>query len=81
MCQFNSRMAYYKVSTKNTKIKKFNMLPKICFTDLFYLLCTLIIAIITVVIIITKYSKFQFKICFNKAIGILKKSVGNPRTL
>ena len=40
------------------------------FTDLCYLLCTLIIAII----IITQYSKFQFKICSNKVIGILKKS-------
>jgi hypothetical protein len=26
------------------------------------------------VIIITQYSKFQFKICFNKVIGFLKKS-------
>jgi hypothetical protein len=55
-------------------------LPKLCFTDLFNLVCTLIIAIIIIiviiimVIIITQYSKFQLKICFNKAIRFLKKS-------
>jgi hypothetical protein len=58
-------------------------MPKICFTKLFYLLCTLttaiiiiiiIIIIIMVIIIITYYSKFQFKICFNKIIGFLNKS-------
>jgi hypothetical protein len=30
--------------------------------------------IIIMVIIITQYSKFQFKICFNAVIGFLKKS-------
>ena len=30
--------------------------------------------IIMIIIIITQYNKFQFKICFNKVIGILKKS-------
>ena len=47
-----------------------------CFTDLFYLLCTLIIAIIIIIVIImaiviTQYNKFRFKICFNKVIGFL----------
>jgi hypothetical protein len=32
------------------------------------------IVIIIIVITITQYSKFQFKICFNKVIGFLKKS-------
>ena len=57
------------------------MLPKISFTDLFYLLRILIMAIITIVIIMiiiiiitTQYNKFQFKICFNKVIEFLKKS-------
>ena len=61
------------------------MLPKICFTHLFYLLCTLITAIIIIIIIIimvmmiiiiiiiTQHSEFQFKICFNNVIGFLKK--------
>ena len=68
---------YTKKHTQTSK--KLNRLPKICFTDLFYVLCTLIIAtimivIVIMVIIITQYSKFQFKICFNKVIGFLNKS-------
>jgi hypothetical protein len=64
---------------KHKKLEqKLNRFPKSCFTDLFYVLCTLIIAIIMIVIviimIITQYSKFQFKICFNKIIGFIKKS-------
>jgi hypothetical protein len=38
------------------------------------LLCTLIIALIVLVIVITHLIKFQFKICFNKVIGFLIKS-------
>ena len=34
----------------------------------------IIIIIIMAMIIRTQYSKFQFKICFNKVIGFLKKS-------
>ena len=53
-------------------------MPKIYFTDLLYLLFTLIIEIIMIVIIkmrviiITHYSKFQFNICVNTVIGFLK---------
>jgi hypothetical protein len=36
---------------------------------------TMIIIVIKItVIIVTQYSKFQFKICFNTVIGFLKKS-------
>ena len=63
--------------TNNTQKKKLNRLPKICFTDLFYVLCTLIIAtimtaVVVVVVVVTECSRFQFKICFNKVIGFLK---------
>ena len=60
---------------KQTSKQKLNRLPKIYFTDLFYLLCTLIttIIIIVIMVIITLYSKFQFKICFDKVIEFLKK--------
>jgi hypothetical protein len=33
-----------------------------------------IIMVIIIIIIITQYSKFKFKICFNKLIEFLKKS-------
>jgi hypothetical protein len=69
-------------------------LPKICFTDIFYLPCTLLIAAASktttttttrttnttttaaaaaaaIITIITQYSKFQFKICFNKVMEFL----------
>jgi Cu/Ag efflux pump CusA len=50
-----------------------------CFTDVVYLLCTLILSMIIIIIVImvtikTQYSKFHFKICFNRVIGFLKKS-------
>jgi hypothetical protein len=34
----------------------------------------IMVIIIIITLIITQYSKFQFKICFNKVIGFLKKS-------
>ena len=55
-------------------------MPKNCFRDLFYLVCTLIIAIIIIVIIIiiiiiiTQYNTVQFKVCFNNVVGFLKIS-------
>ena len=67
MYQLHSTLANYKINAaqfdnthtnntpqthkKETK-QKLNMLPKICFTDLFYLLCTLIMALTMVVMII-----------------------------
>jgi hypothetical protein len=68
-----------KETNTQTNKQKLNRLPKICFTDLFYVLCTLIIAtimivIVIMVIIIIQYSKFQFKIYFNKVTGFVKKS-------
>ena len=100
VCLLNCTVANYKTSTnkyntddthtnnttKKHKKQKLNRLPKICFTDIFYLLCTLITAKIMIVIliimitIITQCSKFQLKICFNKVIRFLKKSASRNTT-
>jgi hypothetical protein len=62
VCQLNSTMVNYKASTKYNMGRKYThththtqtsfiRLPKICFTDLFYLLCTLNTTTIVTVII------------------------------